>query len=110
MITGFPSPAQGYEDNSLDLNRILIRHPAATVLMEIQTSRYSRAGIYEGDIVIIDRSLTPGKKSIVVFEENGEFHIGRLEKISSELIVFGVVSHIIHQTLLGGADDFTCGR
>jgi len=109
MITGFPSPAQGYEDNSLDMNRILIRHPAASILMEIQSSRYSRVGIFEGDLVIIDRSLNPDKKSIVVFEESGEFRIGRLEKISEDLVVFGVVTYIIHSTV-GAGDDFTCRR
>lgn len=99
MITGFPSPAQGYEDGPIDLNKILVRHPAATILMEIQTNRYARAGIFMNDLVIIDRSLTPSTKNIIVYEENGEFHIGKMEKLKGELIVFGVVVSIIHNTL-----------
>ena len=39
MVTGFPSPAQGYESKIIDLNQILIKHPSATVFMQIGTSR-----------------------------------------------------------------------
>ena len=42
MITGFPSPAQGYEQNTIDLNTALIRHPSATVFMKIDSSHYQK--------------------------------------------------------------------
>ena len=50
MITGFPSPAQGYEQKGIDFNSILIKHPSATVVMKIESSNYTCMGIYNGDI------------------------------------------------------------
>ena len=99
MITGFPSPAQGYEEKGIDLNSLLIPHPSATVLMQIQSRRYASIGLYEGDLAIVDRSLDPQQDSIVVYEWEGEFRMGRLGKISGvgrELFVFGVVSYVLH--------------
>ena len=56
MITGFPSPAQGYEDNRFDLNTLYIKHPAATVFMTVDTDRYKNMCIFNGDLLIIDRA------------------------------------------------------
>lgn len=84
MITGFPSPAQGYEDGTLDLNALLIKHPASTVMMRIDTQRYSNVGIYSGDLLIVDRSVESfdsaqfsGDECILVYEHEGEFKISR---------------------------------
>lgn len=96
MITGFPSPAQGYEDKTVDLNSFFIKHPAATVFMQIDSSRYVRMGIYEGDLLIIDRAKTLKKNSLVVYEANGEFNIGRILNINKEAIITGCITHVIH--------------
>lgn len=68
MISSFPSPAQGYESNSIDLNRLLIKHPSATVFMKIETSRYSNIGIYNGDLLIVDRAKKISQNSLVIYE------------------------------------------
>lgn len=70
---GFPSPAQDYIDKSLDLNRDLIAHPAATFYARVVGVSMIRAGIDEGDILVIDRALDPKHNDIVVAFVNGEF-------------------------------------
>ena len=100
MITGFPSPAQGYEQKGIDFNSILIRHPAATVIMKIESSNYTRMGIYNGDILIIDRAKRILPNSLVVYESEGHFVLGRVFNIKrnpdSETIITGAITHVIH--------------
>lgn len=96
MITGFPSPAQGYEDKTIDLNSLIVKHPAATVFMQIDTSRYNRMGIYFGDLLAIDRSLPIHPDSLVVFDSDGEFKLGRVCQQQGEITICGVITHVIH--------------
>ena len=76
---GFPSPAQEYGDKNLDLNKELIKHPAATFLAKVVGVSMVNAGIEEGDILIIDRALTPKHGSIVIAFIEGEFTAKRLD-------------------------------
>lgn len=76
---GFPSPAQDYIDKSLDLNRDLIAHPAATFYAKVVGLSMIEAGINEGDILVIDRSLEPRHDDIVVAFINGEFTMKYLD-------------------------------
>lgn len=76
---GFPSPAQDYMDKSLDFNRELIRHPAATFYAKVVGQSMIKAGIDEGDIIVVDRSLTPRQDDIVVAYVNGEFTMKYLD-------------------------------
>lgn len=64
--TGFPSPAQGYEDHNLDLNTIAIKHPAATFYMRYHGSPLADYGIFYDDILIIDCSLHPAVGKLVI--------------------------------------------
>lgn len=96
MITGFPSPAQGYEDRTIDLNSLLIKHPAATVFMTVDTNRYTNMGIYYGDLLTIDRAKRINENSLVVYESDGQFVLGRVYNIKSEVIITGVITHVIH--------------
>lgn len=75
VTAGFPSPAQDYLDKSLDLNRDLISHPAATFYARVVGVSMIGAGIDEGDILVIDRALTPRQDDIVVAFINGEFTV-----------------------------------
>jgi hypothetical protein len=59
IAAGFPSPAQGYEDEPLDLNDLLIRHPAATFFFRARGDRYRADGILDGSILVVDRSVKP---------------------------------------------------
>jgi len=100
MITGFPSPAQGYEQNTIDLNTALIRHPSATVFMKIDSSNYQAMGIFNGDILIIDRAKRINQNSLVVYEAEGHFTLGRVCNIKrnpdDQTIITGAVTHVIH--------------
>lgn len=96
MITGFPSPAQGYEDNRFDLNSLYIKHPAATVFMTVDTDRYKNMCIFNGDLLIIDRAKRITPNSLVVYESGGEFVIGRVCSIKGEAIVTGSIITVIH--------------
>lgn len=75
VTAGFPSPAQDYLDKSLDLNRDLISHPAATFYARVVGVSMIGAGIDEGDILVIDRALVPRQDDIVVAFINGEFTV-----------------------------------
>ena len=99
MITGFPSPAQGYESKGIDLNNVLIKHPSATVFMQIETSSYINMGIYNGDILIIDRAKRITPNSLVVYESEGHFVLGRvfnIKKTLEDTIITGAITHVIH--------------
>ncbi len=76
---GFPSPAQDYLDRSLDFNKELIPHPAATFYANVVGLSMIDAGIDEGDIIVIDRSLEPKQGDIVVAYVDGEFTMKYLD-------------------------------
>ena len=96
MTTGFPSPAQGYESSSIDLNAYMIKHPASTVFMQIESSRYTRMVIYNGDLLVIDRALKITRNSLVVYELDGHFVLGRVYNIKGEAYISVNVTHVIH--------------
>jgi DNA polymerase V len=70
---GFPSPAQDYMDDTMDLNSYLVRHPAATFYGKVKGDSMKDAGIDEGDILIIDKSLNPQSGDIIIAYLDGEF-------------------------------------
>lgn len=78
IVAGFPSPAQDYVDKSLDLNRDLIRHPEATFYARVIGDSMLPEMI-PGDILLIDRSLTPTDGCAAVCFVNGEFTIKRID-------------------------------
>ena len=112
---GFPSPAQGEYADSIDLNRALITNPAATFCARVIGNSMVDAGINEGDLLIIDRSITPHDGNIAVCFIDGDFTVKRLSvrengvfltpanasfpeiqvTEDSSFQVWGVVSHII---------------
>jgi DNA polymerase V len=113
---GFPSPADDYLEKKLDLNEHLIQHPAATFFVKVIGDSMINAGIFSGDILIVDRSLEAENNKIIVAILNGEFTIKRMKKRLGKLFLFaenpnyppievidgmdfevwGVVIHVIH--------------
>lgn len=63
---GFPSPAEDFEEDSLDLNKLLVRNPLATYIYRASGHSMARAGILDGDLLIVDRSATPQSGSLVM--------------------------------------------
>lgn len=72
---GFPSPAQDFMDLSIDLNNELIRHPASTFYGRVKGDSMIDAGVNDGDILIIDKSLEPKNGDMAVCFIDGEFTI-----------------------------------
>jgi DNA polymerase V len=113
---GFPSPAADYEENQLDLNRHLIRNPTATFFVRVSGDSMIGAGINDGDLLIVDRSLNPKDKNVVIAVVHGELTVKRIrirrkkiilepenenyasQEISeeSDFQVWGVVTNVIH--------------
>jgi DNA polymerase V len=114
----FPSPAQDYELESLDLNKRFISNPAATYFFQVKGDSMRDAGILDGATAVVNASLKPKTSNIVVAAVDGEWVIKRLYKRGSsikllsenpayppiefkegqELIIFGVVEHVINPT------------
>ena len=76
---GFPSPAGDYLHESLDFNRDLIKHPEATFYGRVDGDSMTEAGICDGDIAVIDRSLEPQNGNVVVAYIDNEFTIKYLD-------------------------------
>ena len=83
--TGFGAAADDYMDRGIDLNEQLIRNKPATFFMRVSGSSMINAGIYNGDIVIVDRSLKPQNGKIVIAVIDGEMLIRRYEKTLNSL-------------------------
>jgi DNA polymerase V len=116
VTAGFPSPASDYIDKSVDLNEILIKNKVATFLVRALGDSMINAGIFSGDILIVDKSITPSSKNIVVAILNGEFTVKRFIQENNKIIlrpenpkykdleinseddfkIWGVVSFVIH--------------
>lgn len=117
VTAGFPSPADDYLDTQLDLNEHLIKHPAATFFVRASGNSMINAGIYTGDILVVDRANTAQHNDVVIAVVNGEFTVKRLSKRNGQVIlqpenpdfkpifispsddfqVWGVVTYVIHK-------------
>lgn len=84
---GFPSPAEDLGEDTIDLNQLLIKNPATTFFAKVQGDSMKDAGINEGDMVIVDRSLTPSHHKIAVCFIDGEFTIKRVDFKKGKLLL-----------------------
>lgn len=75
---GFPSPAQDYVEQRIDLNQLLIKRPSATYLIRVSGDSMIEGGISDGDLLIVDSSVTPQHGDIIVAAINGEFTVKQL--------------------------------
>lgn len=85
ICAGFPSPAQDYLELSIDLNTELIRHPAATFFGRVIGNSLEEAGVTEGDILIIDKSLKPQDGNICVCFLDGDFTLKIIRHKENEI-------------------------
>ena len=113
---GFPSAAQDYIERTLDLNELCIRHPTATFFVRVEGDSMIDAGIYDGDVLVVDRAINAEHGDIVVAALGNEFTVKELctqpllqllprnpayQPITltegDELNIFGVVTNVIRQ-------------
>lgn len=73
VVTGFGSPADDTGVTRLDLNDILVKHPLATFMMRVSGSSMRDVGIDDGDLVLVDRAITPSHGHVVIAVVDGEF-------------------------------------
>ncbi|MDR3070088.1 MAG: translesion error-prone DNA polymerase V autoproteolytic subunit [Propionibacteriaceae bacterium] len=115
--TGFPSPAQDYGTDRINLNRHLIRDEVSTFFLRVTGSAMLDAGIFDGDEIIVDRGIDARHGDIVVAIIDGEFTVKRLfmrcRKITphtensecvdlqapepSNMRIWGVVTYCLHR-------------
>lgn len=114
---GFPSPADDYVAEQLDLHQLLVKREAATFYVRVQGDSMVDAGIREGDILVVDRSITPVDGKIVIAVLNGELTVKELSikpqgirllprndayppidvPQESDLTIWGVVTGVVRQ-------------
>lgn len=117
ISAGFPSPSDDYIEKYLDLNELVVKHPSATFFVRVEGNSMEGAGIFSGDILVVDRSIAPAHGQIIVALLNGEFTVKRLlingnevrlapengsyktikVKPESQFQVWGVVTYVIHK-------------
>lgn len=78
LSAGFPSPADDHGENRIDLADILVPHPSASFTLRITGHSMTRAGIHDGDLAIVDRSLTARHDDVIVAVLSGEMVCKRL--------------------------------
>lgn len=76
---GFPSPAQDYVEQRIDLNKLLVRNPGATYFVKAAGDSMVEGGIGEGDLLIVDSSRTASQGDIVIAAIDGAFTVKRLQ-------------------------------
>lgn len=117
VSAGFPSPADDYMECKLDLNEHLVKRPSATFFARASGESMIDAGIHDGDLMIVDRSITPESGKIVIAAINGELTVKRYIKAKgkaylypenkkykpieingeAEVYVWGVVTSVVHK-------------
>ena len=115
VSAGFPSPAQDFMENNIDLNKELSENLLATFYIKVAGNSMVDAGIDDKDILVVDRSLEPADKKIAICFVDGEFTVKRLKlekdclylmpensnyepiKVSEEnnFIIWGIVTYVI---------------
>ena len=111
---GFPSPAADYIEDDVDLNTHLIRNPPATFIIRVQGKSMTDVCIYDGDLLVVDRSINPKNSSTVIANVNEELVVKTFMKGKNNnylasgpnkielsenpnVIIWGVVTYVIHK-------------
>jgi len=72
-MTGFASPALGYEEHAIDLNKLLIHNPPATYFFRLESSDMAELGLPKGALLVVDRSKNPAQNNYVLIRHEGQF-------------------------------------
>lgn len=116
IAAGFPSPADDYIEKRLDLHEYLVRNPLSTFFLRARGDSMQGAGIYDGDLLIVDRSVEAGHNKVVIAAVEGELTVKRLLRRGRRVLLapenpaypeiditereyvhlWGVVTHAVH--------------
>ena len=114
---GFASPADDFMDRTLDLNEYIVQHPSSTFFVKVSGDSMLKAGIHEGDILVIDRSLILTENKIILAVIDGECTVKRYRRVNGQPYLFpendkykpmritaemgfevwGIVIHVLHK-------------
>jgi len=78
--TGFAAPTQGYEEQGIDLNRLLIHNPPATYFVRLDSSDMEHLGLPKNTLLIVDRSRKPAPNHLVLIRHAGQFFCRLMQK------------------------------
>ena len=92
--TGFASPTQGYEEQGIDLNRLLIRNPPATYFVRLETGEMTALGLPKGALLIVDRSKSPGAGLFVLIRHAGQFLCRQMAQSNGKTTFTNGTDHI----------------
>jgi len=115
ISAGFPSPAMDFENNSIDLNQHIIKHPSSTFYGKVKGDSMKDEGIFDGDLMVIDKSLEPTDGKIAICFIDGDFTVKKIKieqdacwlmpannkykpiKVTAdnEFLIWGIVTHVI---------------
>lgn len=104
--SGFPSPGGDFEEESLDLARLMVPHPEATYFMRVQGHTWKKSGIFDQDLLVVDRSRETRPHQVVLAVADGRFTLYRLPSsglskpspsgVPDDFRVWGVVTYAVH--------------
>ncbi|MDR1313459.1 MAG: translesion error-prone DNA polymerase V autoproteolytic subunit [Deltaproteobacteria bacterium] len=117
VSAGFPSPAEDYVQEQLDLHKLVVKNPPATFFLRVKGDSMRGAGIHDGDLLVVDRSRSPSSGRIVVAAWEGELIVKRLKVKAGRVLlapdnpdypefditdcenasVWGVVTYVVHK-------------
>ncbi|MBK0402545.1 translesion error-prone DNA polymerase V autoproteolytic subunit [Adhaeribacter sp. BT258] len=80
ISAGFPSPAEDYLEDKINLQELLIAHPSATYFLKVRGDSMRDANLHEGDLLVVDRSLKPRLNQVIIGLLDNEFTVKRLVK------------------------------
>ena len=93
-VTGFASPAQGYEEAGIDLNGLLVRNPPATYFYQLESGDMGALGLPKGALLVVDRSRDPRMNSLVLIRHEGRFLCRLLTKNKGTVVFTNGVNDI----------------
>ena len=118
VAAGFPSPAENYIEEKLNLDKHLIKNKESTFFVRVSGDSMINVGIFNNDILVVDRSLVPVRQSIVIASIDGELVVKKLVKdkikkdfylksenknypdirlnSNSDTMIWGIVTYTIH--------------
>ncbi len=106
---GFPAPGDDQIEKVLDINDLVVKHPASTFFVRVEGDSMIGAGIFGGDVLVVDRSMTPRDGTIVVAAVYGEMVVKRLKAIGNTHMLVSENSAYAPITVSGNDDCFVWG-
>ena len=85
---GFPAPADDLVEKSLDINDLVVKNPSSTFFVRVEGDSMVNAGIFSGDVLVVDRSVEAVDGKIVVAAVYGELVVKRLNKIDGRFMLY----------------------